>query len=101
MTDASELALQLAAAVAGAHAAVGRSVDRAFRSYALSHRAHQALCAVDEGGPGGARPKDVAEQLGESRAAATTFVQRVEGKGFGQAPPDPEGDHWRRGTAPR
>ena len=77
MADRSELALQLAAAVAGAHAAVGRSTDRAFHSYGLSHRAHQALCAVDEGGPGGARPKDVAEQLGVSRAAATTFIQRL------------------------
>src|SRR3989441_4906710 len=101
MTDASELALQLAAAVAGAHAAVARSADRAFRSYALSHRAHQALCAVDEGGPGGARPKDVAEQLGVSRAAATTFVQRLEGKGFVETTPDPEDDRGVRGTLTR
>ena len=101
MTDRSELALQLAAAVAGAHAAVGRSVDRAFRSYALSHRAHQALCAVDEGGPGGARPKDMAEQLGVSRAAATTFVQRLEVKGFVETTPDPEDDRGVRVTLTR
>src|SRR2546427_4324714 len=92
MADRSELALQLAAAVAGAHAAVGRSTDRAFHSYGLSHRAHQALCAVDEGGPGGARPKDVAEQLGGSRAAATTFIQRLEGEGVVGTTPHPGGD---------
>ena len=101
MTDRSELALQLAAAVAGAHAAVGRSTDRAFHSYGLSHRAHQALCAVDEGGPGGARPKDVAEQLGVSRAAATTFIQRLEAKGFVETTPDPEDDRGVRVTLTR
>jgi len=101
MADRSELALQLAAAVAGAHAAVGRSTDRAFHSYGLSHRAHQALCAVDEGGPGGARPKDVAEQLGVSRAAATTFIQRLEAKGFVETTPDPEDDRGVRVTITR
>src|SRR5881396_2128540 len=101
MADRSELALQLAAAVAGAHAAVGRSTDRAFHSYGLSHRAHQALCAVDEGGPGGARPKDVAEQLGVSRAAATTFVQRLETKGLVETTPDPEDDRGVRVTLTR
>src|SRR6266705_441208 len=101
MADRSELALQLAAAVAGAHAAVGRSTDRAFHSYGLSHRAHQALCAVDEGGPGGARPKDVAEQLGVSRAAATTFIQRLEAKGFVETTPDPEDDRGVRVTLTR
>jgi len=101
MTDRSELALQLAAAVAGAHAAVARSADRGFRSYGLSHRAHQALCAVDEGGPGGARPKDVAEQLGVSRAAATTFIQRLEVKGFVETTPDPEDDRGVRVTLTR
>ena len=101
MTDRSELALQLAAAVAGAHAAVGRSTDRAFHSYGLSHRAHQALCAVDEGGPGGARPKDVAEQLGVSRAAATTFIQRLEAKGFLETSTDPDDDRGVRVTLTR
>src|SRR6266705_1577359 len=92
MADRSELALQLAAAVAGVHVAVGRSTDRAFRSYGLSHRAHQALRAVDEGGADGARPKDVAEHLGVSRAAATTFIQRLEAKGFVETTPDPDDD---------
>src|SRR2546422_9675372 len=101
MTDRSELALQLAAAVAGAHAAVGRSTDRAFHSYGLSHRAHQALCAVDEGGPGGARPKDVAEQLGVARAAATTFIQRLDGEGFVGTTPDPGGGPWGGGELNR
>src|SRR2546426_8428156 len=101
MADRSELALQLAAAVAGAHAAVGRSTDRAFHSYGLSHRAHQALCAVDEGGPGGARPKDVAEQLGVSRAAATTFIQRLEGKGVVETTPHPGDGRGGRGTLHR
>src|SRR2546426_8154192 len=101
MADRSELALQLAAAVAGAHAAVGRSTDRAFHSYGLSHRAHQALCAVDEGGPGGARPKDVAEQLGVSRAAAATFIPRVRATGVVETTPDPEDDRGVRVTLTR
>src|SRR6266576_705684 len=92
MTDRSELALQLGDAVAGARAALERSADRAFRSHGLSHRAHQALCAVDQEGPDGARPKDIAEHLGVSRAAATTFIQRLEAKGWVETTPDPEDD---------
>ena len=98
MTDRSELALQLSEAVAAAYAAVERSADRAFRSYGLSHRAHQALRAVDEGGADGARPKDLAEHLGVSRAAATTFIQRLEVKGFIETTPDPEDDRGVRVT---
>src|SRR2546423_7366969 len=101
MTDRSELALQLGDAVAGARAALERSADRAFRSHGLSHRAHQALCAVDQGGPDGARPKDVAEHLGVSRAAATTFVQRLETKGFVETTPDPDDDRGVRVTLTR
>lgn len=47
---------------------------------------------MDLGGPDGARPKDVAEQLGVSRAAATTFIQRLEGKGWVETTPDPDDD---------
>ena len=92
MTDRSELALQLASVVAEVDAAIERSGDRAYRTYHLSHRAHAALCAVDQGGPDGARPKDVAEHLGVSRAAATTFIQRLEAKGWVETTPDPDDD---------
>jgi len=51
VSDRSELALQLTDAVAGTHQAIQRSGDRAFRSFGLSHRAHAALSAVDQGGP--------------------------------------------------
>src|SRR3989442_13151746 len=89
MTDRSELALQLTDAIAVARTAVERAGDRAFRAYGLSHRAHAALNAVDQGGPDGARPKDIAAALGVSRAAATTFMQRLESKGLGETNPDP------------
>ncbi len=92
MSDRSELALQLAAAVADVDAAIQRSGDRAYRTFHLSHRAHAVLCAVDQGGADGARPKDVAEQLGVSRAAATTFIQRLEAKGWVETTPDPDDD---------
>jgi len=80
VSDRSELALQLTEAIAAAQGAVQRAGDRAFRAYGLSHRAHAVLNAVDQGGPDGARPKDIAELLGVSRAAATTFIQRLETK---------------------
>jgi DNA-binding MarR family transcriptional regulator len=92
MTDRAELALQLTDAIAAARAAVQRAGDRAFRTYRLSHRAHAALNAVDQGGPDGARPKDVAEALGVSRAAATTFIQRLETKGLVETTPDADDD---------
>lgn len=101
MSDRSELALQLAGVVAEVDAAIERSGDRAYRTYHLSHRAHAALCAVDLGGPDGARPKDVAEQLGVSRAAATTFIQRLEAKGWVETTPDPEDDRGVRVTVSR
>ena len=101
MSDRSELAIQLADAVAGAHAAVARSGDSAFRTYRLSHRAHGVLCAVDQAGPDGARPKDIADQLGVSRAAATTFVQRLEGKALLETTPDPDDDRGVRVTLTR
>lgn len=92
MTDRSELALLLADAVADAQAAVEQAGNRAFRAFGLSHRAHAVLNAVDEGGADGARPKDIAEQLDVSRAAATTFVQRLEAKGLLETTPDPDDD---------
>jgi len=101
MTDRSELALQLTEAVAATHAAVQRAGDRAFRTYGLSHRAHGALNAVDQGGPDGARPKEVAHALGVSRAAATTFIQRLETKGLVETTPDPEDDRGVRVTLTR
>jgi DNA-binding MarR family transcriptional regulator len=92
MTDRSELALQLAEAIADVDAAIERSGDRAYRTYHLSHRAHAVLCAVDQAGAEGARPKDIAEHLGVSRAAATTFIQRLEAKGWIETTPDPDDD---------
>src|SRR2546423_13230025 len=96
MTDRSELALQLTDAIVAAKAAAERAGDRAFRAYGLSHRAHAALSAVDLGGPDGARPKDLAAQLGVSRAAATTFIQRLETKGLGETTPHPGDDRGGR-----
>ena len=90
--DRSELALQLADGVAAAAAALERSADCAFKSYSLSRRAHVTLTAVDEAGPDGARPRDVAQRLGVSRPAATTFIQRLEQKGLVETTPDPDDD---------
>lgn len=101
MADRSELSLQLTDAVAAAQQAVQRAGDHAFRAFGLSHRAHAALSAVDQGGPDGARPSDVARQLGVSRAAATTFIQRLEGKGLVETTTDPEDDRGVRVTLTR
>lgn len=101
MTDRSALALELAEVVAEVDAAIERSGDRAFRSHHLSHRAHAVLCAVDQQGPDGARPKDVAAHLGVSRAAATTFIQRLEAKGWVETTPDPDDDRGVRVTLTR
>ena len=78
-----------------------RAGDRAFQVYGLSQRAHAALSAVDQGGPDGARPKEIADLLGVSRAAATTFVQRLEAKGLVETTPDPEDDRGVRVTLTR
>src|SRR5438067_11769074 len=101
MTDRSELALQLTDAIVAAKAAAERAGDRAFRAYGLSHRAHAALVAVDLGGPDGARPKDIAAELRVSRAAATTFIQRLETKGLVETTPDPDDDRGVRVTLTR
>src|SRR2546430_14728466 len=101
MTDRSELALQLTDAIVAAKTAAERAGDRAFRAYGLSQRAQAALVAVDLGGPDGARPKDVAAQLDVSRAAATTFIQRLETKGLVETTPDPEDDRGVRVTLTR
>lgn len=101
VSDRSELALQLADAIASAYQALERAGDRAFRSYGLGHRAHVALAAVDEAGPDGARPRDVAVRLGVSRPAATTFIQRLETKGLVETTPDPEDDRGVRVTLTR
>lgn len=101
MSDRSELALQLTDAVAAAHQAIQRAGDRAFRTFGLSHRAHVALAAVDQGGPDGARPSDIARAMGVSRAAATTFIQRLEGKGLVETNTDPEDDRGVRVTLSR
>src|SRR5881409_2566807 len=98
MTDRSELALQLTDAIVAAKTAAERAGDRAFRAYGLSHRAQAALVAVDVGGPDGARPNEIATQLRVSRAAATTFIQRLETKGLVETTPDPEDDRGVRVT---
>jgi DNA-binding MarR family transcriptional regulator len=92
VTDRSELAIQLADAIAAAWRAIERAGDRAFRTYGLSRRAFRTLAAVDQGGPDGIRPSEVAAQLGVSRAAATTFIQRLEAKALGETTPDPADD---------
>jgi DNA-binding MarR family transcriptional regulator len=101
MSDRSELALQLTEAVAAAQAAVQRAGDRAFRAYGLSHRAHAVLNAVDQGGADGARPMAIAEELGVSRAAATTFIQRLEAKGLVETTPDSDDERGVRVTLTR
>jgi DNA-binding MarR family transcriptional regulator len=101
VTDRSDLALQLADAVGDAYRALQRASDRALRAYGLSRRAHAVLCTVDEAGPRGTRPKDVAAALGVSRAAATTFIQRLEGKGFLVTTSDPQDDRGVRVTLSR
>ena len=101
MSDRSELALQLADALSAAQVALQRAGDRAFRTYGLSHRAHVALAAVDEAGPDGARPRDVAGRLGVSRPAATTFIQRLETKGLVETTSDPDDDRGVRVTLTR
>src|SRR6058998_2212662 len=101
MADRSELALQLTDAIAAARAAVQHAGNRAFRAYGLSHRAHAALNAVDASGADGARPKDVAVALGVSRAAATTFIQRLEAKGLVETTPDSDDDRGVRVTLTR
>ena len=101
MTDRSELALQLTDAIVAAQVAAERAGDRAFRAYGLSHRAQAALVAVDLGGPDGARPKEIAAHLRVSRAAATTFIQRLEAKGLVEITPDSDDDRGVRVTLTR
>lgn len=101
MSDRSELALQLTDAVAAAHQAIQRAGNRAYKSFGLSQRAQAALAAVDQGGPDGARPSDVARELGVSRAAATTFIQRLEAKGLVETSTDPDDDRGVRVTLTR
>ncbi|MGH7531600.1 MAG: MarR family winged helix-turn-helix transcriptional regulator [Gemmatimonadales bacterium] len=101
MSERAELALQLTDAIAAAHQAVQRAGNRALRAFGLSQRAHAALAAVDQGGPDGARPSDVARQLDVSRAAATTFIQRLETKGLVETNTDPDDDRGVRVTLTR
>src|SRR3989442_8946316 len=101
MADRSELALQLTDAVAAAYQAIERAGNRAYKSFGLSQRAHAAMAAVDLGGPDGARPSDVARELGVSRAAATTFIQRLEAKGLVETTTDPDDDRRVRVTLTR
>jgi DNA-binding MarR family transcriptional regulator len=98
VSDRSELALQLTDAVIAAQQAIERSGNRAYKTFGLSQRAHAVMAAVDQGGPDGARPSDVAAALGVSRAAATTFIQRLEGKGFVETNTDPDDDRGVRVT---
>jgi DNA-binding MarR family transcriptional regulator len=101
MSDRSELALQLTDAVAAAYQAIQRAGNQAYKTFGLSQRAHAALSAVDAGGPDGARPSDVARELGVSRAAATTFVQRLESKGLVETTTDPDDERGVRVTLSR
>src|SRR5258705_3875131 len=101
MTDRSELALQLTDAVIAARQAIERSGNRAYKTFGLSQRAHAVMSAVDLGGPDGARPSDVARELGVSRAAATTFIQRLEAKALVEATTDTDDDRGVRATLTR
>src|SRR5256885_13151779 len=89
MGDRAERALQLPRGLRAAFRALQRAGDKACRASGLSPRAHAALQAVDQGGPDGARPSEIAEQLGVSRAAATTFIQRLEAQALVETTPDP------------
>ena len=88
-------------ALKAAHLARQRAADRAFQAYGLSQRAHAALQAVDQAGPDGARPSAVADSLGVSRAAATTFIQRLEARGLVETTPDADDDRGVRATLTR
>ena len=101
MSDRSELALQLTDAVIAAQQAIERAGNRAYKTFGLSQRAHGVMAAVDLGGPDGARPSDIAVELGVSRAAATTFIQRLEAKGFVETTTDPDDDRGVRVTLTR
>src|SRR6267143_7190732 len=101
MPDRSELALQLTDAVVTAQQAIERAGNRAYKAFGLSQRAHAVMQAVDLGGPDGARPSEVASEVGVSRAAATTFIQRLEAKGFVETTPDPGDDRGVRVTLSR
>jgi len=101
MSDRSALALQLTEAVQAAQQAIERAGDRAYKTFGLSQRAHAVMAAVDLGGPDGSRPSDVARELGVSRAAATTFIQRLEAKGLVETSTDPDDDRGVRVTLTR
>lgn len=101
MADRAALALQLIEAVTAARQAAERAGDRAFKAFGLSQRGHAALQAVDRAGPDGARPSEVAALLGVSRAAATTFIQRLESRGLVETTPDPDDDRGVRVTLTR
>src|SRR5437879_12019096 len=101
MSDRSELALQLTDAVVAAQQAIARPRNRGYKCFGRSQRAHAVMAAVDLGGPDGARPSDVASALGVSRAAATTFIQRLEAKGFVETTTDPDDDRGVRVTLSR
>ena len=101
MSDRSELALQLTDAVIAAQQAIQHAGNRAYKTFGLSQRAHAVLSAVDLGGPDGARPSDIARELRVSRAAATTFIQRLETKGLVETTTDPDDDRGVRVTLTR
>ena len=44
--------------------AIERAGNRSYKTFGLSQRAHAAMSAIDLGGPDGARPSDVARELG-------------------------------------
>src|SRR3989442_9527308 len=101
MAHRPELALHRTDAGAAAPQARARAGNRAYKSVGLPQRAHAVMAAVDLGGPDGARPSDVASALGVSRAAATTFIQRLESKGFVETTTDPDDDRGVRVTLTR
>jgi DNA-binding MarR family transcriptional regulator len=101
VSDRSELALQLTDAVIAAQQAIQHAGNRAYKTFGLSQRAHAVLSAVDLGGPDGARPSDIARELRVSRAAATTFIQRLETKGLVETTTDPDDDRGVRVTLTR
>src|SRR5256885_7105627 len=78
-----------------------RKIDFFFFSSRRRHTRLQGDWSSDVCSSDLARPSDVASELGVSRAAATTFIQRLEAKGFVETTTDPDDDRGVRVTLTR